>query len=86
MPPPLIRPFVETADMEMPVMIVTRLAKETMQSPSISPAWPTTQVSLRKSMTPQMLRIHLMNTPLTQPILFALSLPAFFSKLSSSSS
>ena len=41
------------------------------------PAWPTTQVSLRKSMVPQMLRRHLSRTPSIQPNL--ITLPFLFS-------
>ena len=49
--------------MESAVRKVTMLAMVMRRRPWMMPAWPMTQVSLRKSMTPQMLRRHGISTP-----------------------
>ena len=54
------------ADIDKLVKKVTALERVMMTRPSTSPAWPMTQVTLRKSMTPQMLRRQFMRTPSTQ--------------------
>lgn len=67
MPPPRIRPLVETADIEMVVIIVTQLQRVITRIPWSIPHCPTTQESLRNSITPQMLSKHRINTPWIHP-------------------
>ena len=52
--------------METVVMTVTMLARMTTARPSRMPVWPTTQVSRRNSITPQMFRRHRRYTPCKQ--------------------
>ena len=60
-------PLVEMADMDTADSQVTKLQRVMTIRPCQMPACPTTQVSLRKSMVPQMLRRHLINTPSIHP-------------------
>ena len=67
----LICPFVDTADIEIVVMVVTTFDKTSTPIPSKIPACPTTHVRRRNNITPQMFRRHLMYTPSNQPNLSA---------------
>ena len=66
-PPDRIRPLVDTAAIDMAVMVVTTLHRVIIANPSTSPAWPITHVNLRNNITPQMLRRQGIKTPSIQP-------------------
>ena len=65
--PPLTSPFVHTADMERVVTTVTSADNKIMTADQPIPAWPTTHVSRRNSITPQMFNRHRSMTPFNQP-------------------
>lgn len=65
--PPLTTPFVLIADIDKAVIVVTTVVVEIRKMPWRTPAWPTTQLRRRKSITPQMFKIHRISTPLIQP-------------------
>ena len=70
-PPPLTSPWVQTANMDNVVRVVTTADKNTMTVAKPIPACPTTQESRKYSITPHMLRRQPNSTPLIQPNLGA---------------
>ena len=65
--PPFICPLVQMADMDIDVNVVTNAESKIITTDKPIPAWPTTHVSLKKSITPQIFSKHGMSTPLIQP-------------------
>ena len=65
--PPFTSPLVQTADIDNVVKVVTTADKRMMTVAKPIPAWPTTQDSLKYSITPHMFRRQPNSTPLIQP-------------------
>ena len=78
--PPFTSPFVQMADIDKVVNVVTIVAKSTIPEAIRIPASPTTHGNLKNSITPQIFRIVGTKTPFTQPNLaewFLISIDCF---------
>ena len=70
--PPLTCPFVQIADIDTDVTMVTTVANNIITKDSPIPACPTIHESLKNMMTPQIFSRHGKSTPRIHPILEAL--------------